>query len=321
MVEYFRGKKAQRRYPMSAIYALAGRSRQGHQQQCRTQIQTALERRWVCDQVLALRLKHPVMGLRKCYMQLLRCSQAAGTTLPVGRDIFIQYATSAGLCVVLPRNYTRTTFSTKSHRYYNLLVDYVLTDINQLWVSDITYVRLSDRYYYLTMVMDVYSRRILGYKLAASLHADSCLDALKMALKQRPITDYQHRLVHHSDKGTQYVFNPYTALLEQYNINISMCNSPYENSHMERLNGTIKNEYIIPLQFDTFDALNPALPSLMNRYNTQRLHQELGYQTPQQWEINLLNIPLLQRPKLPIFVEQRTKIFQQQYPLQLSFFS
>jgi hypothetical protein len=306
---------------MSQIYAIAGLSRQAHQQQNHAQAEAHLACQWVIGQVLQVRMLHPVMGLRKIYWLLLRQAQAHGWDMPMGRDRFIAIGVAANLSVSLPKSSTRTTYSLKSLRYDNLLVDRQLTDINQLWVSDITYVRIGDRFEYLSMVMDVYSRRILGYDLSPSLSAEGALRALQMALKARGKTTFEHQLIHHSDRGIQYLSNRYTNLLDTYKVRISLGYSAYENAHMERLNGSIKNEYILPMQPNSFDQLQQWLPKIMERYNTLRPHWELDAYTPTQWELRLKNLPESQRTKLSIFVEHTTKDRQKRFSNQPTLFS
>lgn len=306
---------------MSKLYAMAGLSRQAHHRQSRFQSESDLERRWVIGQVVQMRQLHPIMGLRKLYKLLRHQGLSQGWSMPVGRDKFIAICTQANLVLTLPKSYTRTTQSLKSRQYANLLADYPISDIDQLWVGDITYVRLADRFEYLSMIMDVYSRRVLGYHLASSLCAQGPIKALKMALKTRDKAQYDLKLVHHSDRGTQYLSNSYTDLLTQRQIRISVGHSPYENAHMERLNGTIKNEYILPMKPHSFEQLRSWLPKIIDRYNAMRPHWEIQAFTPIDWELNLKNLSDIQRTIMYIFVEQTTKDRQQQFDNQLSLFS
>lgn len=294
------------------ILGEAGISRQAyHQQQQREQEQQIIES-WVVEVIFAKRKHHPMMGLRKIYFEL--------KSPLIGRDKFFEIGKRLRLTIKQPKSYTRTTFSTKSKRYQNLLVDKTFDDINQVWVSDITYIRIGSSFAYLSMFMDVYSRRVLGFAVSVSLQASLCVKALTMALKSKRIKDYKSQLIHHSDKGTQYIYKGYTDLLEQHGIEISMCNSAFENAHMERLNGIIKNEYIVPLYIDTFEKLSKMLPSIIKRYNEQRPHYELKMQNPIQFETILKDLPKCQRTFLNIFVEEKTKIFQSLFNQQLHLF-
>ena len=118
-----------------------------------------------------------------------------------------------------------------------------MIDVNQVWVTDITYFRILDRFYYISLMMDLYSRKVISYCAAPTLEAIHSLDVLKNALLNRALTSYEG-LIHHSDKGVQYFYNPYTELLEKNKIKISTCAMVLENSHAERLNSIIKNEYL-----------------------------------------------------------------------------
>lgn len=294
------------------ILSEAGISRQAfHQHQQSEQAQRIIED-WVIDTIFAKRKFHPMMGLRKIYSEL--------KTPLVGRDKFFEIGKKFRLNITQPKSYTRTTFSTKSNRYQNLLIDKTFDDINQIWVSDITYIRIGSSFAYLSMIMDVYSRRIVGFAVSLSLQATLCVEALAMALKSKKIKDYKDQLIHHSDKGTQYIYKGYTDLLEQHHIQISMCNSAFENAHMERLNGIIKNEYIVPLHIDTFEKLGKTLPSIIKRYNEQRPHYELKMLNPIQFETILKDLPKCQRTLLNIFVEEKTKFFQSYVKKQLQLF-
>ena len=297
---------------MKTVLAESGVSKQAYHQHKVQQGALHLERHWVINQILHKRRRHPVMGLKKIHAGL--------ESSLVGRDKFIEIGMAANLNISLPKSYTRTTFSTKSKRYMNLLVDKNFDDINQIWVTDITYFRMGEQFVYLCFLMDVYSRCIVGHQVATSLQAQLCMDTLNKALKTRKIENYQPQLIHHSDKGTQYIFNDYTDLLDKKSIQISMCNSAYENAHMERLNGIIKNEYLVPLKIKSFEQLSKELNKAVKSYNEDRPHWEIDALTPCQFELNLKTLPKCQRTILNMFVESKTKIFQQSLKNQLVLF-
>jgi putative transposase len=298
---------------LKSILEEAGVSKQAFAQHKIQEQDADLHRNWVINQILEKRRQHPVMGLKKIFKSL---------EVPlVGRDKFIEIGMNANLNISLPKNYTRTTFSTKSKRYQNLLVDKAFDDINQIWVTDITYFRIGENFTYICLIMDVYSRRIIGYQAATSLHAQLCMDTLNRALKTRKTEDYKEQLIHHSDKGTQYIFNDYTNLLDKKNIQISMCNSAYENAHMERLNGIIKNEYLVHYNIKSFEQLIYMLPKAVKAYNEDRIHWELdNFLCPIQFEKSLNELPKCQRTILNIFVEEKTKAFQELWKNQLVLF-
>ena len=236
---------------------------------------------------------HPGMGLRTMYEML----QPDG----IGRDGFVALGLQEGFRVKSIEKQTRTTYSVKSNRYKNLLGDEEFDGINQLWSSDITYFHLSDRFFYIVFIMDVYSRRIVGYSLADNMRAENNLEALQQSLKLRGIKDYGGRLIHHSDKGSQYVSDDYTALLDQYGIRISMCNEVYENTHIERVNDTIKNQYLKRWSVKDVKELARKLTDAVKAYNEQRPHQSLNGMSPVEYEKYLKTIQNNKRKKMTIY--------------------
>jgi len=153
--------------------------------------------------------------------------------------------------------------------------------------------------------MDVYSRKIIGHYASASLVALANVAALKLALKTRK-GQMLNQLIHHSDKGTQYVFSEYVQLLQNNNIQISMANTVYENSHSERLNGIIKNEYLSHRNIQTLQQLIKHLDRDVKLYNQDRPHWELNMMSPIEYEEYLLKTPKCQRTKMSIYVDSNT---------------
>jgi len=149
---------------------------------------------------------------------------------------------------------------------------------NQLWVSDITYIRTGNEFSYLFLITDGYSRKIVGHHLSKDLSADACVCALKMALKYNPI---RHNLIHHSDRGIQYCSSKYTGLLEQSHIHISMTESgdPLENAVAERVNGILKDE-LLEKKYDSFALAQQAIAVAISVYNYHRPHSSLNMLTP-----------------------------------------
>jgi putative transposase len=308
--DYFRSNRKDSKVKMGELYALEKLSRQAHAQHRSKVLSNALDEQQVLDQIARLRIKHPMLGLKKLYHKL--------NPVSMGRDRFIALAVSANLGIERPRNHRRTTFSTKSNRYQNLLSDLVVDDINQVWVSDITYFWVVDRFYYLVLIMDVYSRRVVGYHASASLLASANVAALGLALRTRRNSDLSH-LIHHSDKGTQYVFSEYVQLLEDHQIRISMANVVLENSHSERLNGIIKNEYLTQRDIRSLPQLVKHLDRDVRLYNQDRPHWELDMMSPVEYESYLLNTPKCQRTKMKIYVDRDT-IRKQKFANQLVLF-
>jgi transposase InsO family protein len=236
---------------------------------------------------------HPGMGLRTIY-EMLQPDD-------IGRDGFIALGLQEGFRLKSIEKQTRTTYSVKSNRYKNLLGEEEFDGINQLWSSDITYFHLLDKLYYIVFIMDVYSRRIVGYSLADNMRAENNLFALHQALRLRGIKDYEDHLIHHSDKGSQYISDDYTALLEQYGIRISMCNEVYENTHIERVNDTIKNQYLKRWNINNAKELAQRLADAVKAYNEQRPHQSLNGKSPVEYEKYLKAIENNKRKKMTIY--------------------
>jgi hypothetical protein len=221
---------------MNDVFALCGISRQAHFQALQRHLQEQQKAVLYVRSMEQVRQIHPGMGLRTMYEML----QPEG----IGRDGFVALGLQEGFRLKTVEKQTRTTYSVKSRRYGNLLGDIEFNGINQLWSSDITYLYCLDQFFYIVLIMDIYSRRLIGYNLSDNMRAENNLSALQMALALRGIESYQHSLIHHSDKGTQYASDAYTEVLERHAIRISMCNEVYENTHIERVNDTIKNQYL-----------------------------------------------------------------------------
>lgn len=230
-----------------------------------------------------VRLEHPGMGLRTMYEMLLPDG--------IGRDAFVTLGLQEGFRLKSVEKYTRTTYSVKSSRYGNLLAGKVFSGLNQLWSSDITYYYVESCFYYIVLVMDVYSRRIIGYSIADNLRAENNLAALKMALEIRGISNYDYTLIHHSDKGTQYASDAYTKLLEDYKISVSMCREVYENTHIERLNGTIKNQYLNRWNIQNLKELKQKLMQTIYKYKNLRPHNSPDQLSSIYYEQKLEKIP------------------------------
>ena len=184
--------------------------------------------------------------------------------------------------LVKPRKrYVRTTDSKHGFRtYLNLVEDFEPTGINQLWVSDITYIRTVRGFLYLALITDAYSRKIVGYDISDSLELEGALRALRQALKSLPA---DHQLIHHSDRGIQYCSHAYVNKLESRGIKISMASKGncYENAMAERVNGILKGEYYLNQTFKMKTLAIKACKQAVNIYNNYRLHMSLGYNTPE----------------------------------------
>ncbi len=187
-----------------------------------------------------------------------------------------------------------TTDSNHSERIYeNLARDLSVTGINQLWVADITYIQLSREYVYLAVVMDVYSRRCVGWELGRNIDTRLTLGALQKALETRG--PGLEGLVHHSDQGVQYASREYVKCLEEHGIRVSMSRrgNPYDNAFAESFMKTLKYEEVYLNEYDTFkEALENIERFIDEVYNQKRLHSSIGYKSPIDYEktLNINNV-------------------------------
>jgi putative transposase len=193
------------------------------------------------------------------------------------------------LLCVRKRKFVVTTDSAHGRRVYpNLAGKMSVTDIDQLWVADITYIRLQDEFVFLAVVLDACSRRVIGWALERTLEDELTLAALRMALSQRAI---QPGLVHHSDRGSQYASTDYTDLLKSQGIEISMSRkgNPWDNAACESFMKTLKYEEVLRSEYrDLGEARRSIIQFVEQVYNETRLHSALGYRPPAEFEQALL---------------------------------
>jgi transposase InsO family protein len=270
---------------------MQGITKQSHHKSLRRQQWHEQLQESLLESVDTLRKEHPRMGAKKLY----RLLQPEG----MGRDKFIELLMEHGYGVRRSRNYMRTTRAGHYH-YPNLINGKQLTDVNQLWVSDITFFWLNQKWYYLTFITDVYSRKIVGYAIDHSLHAQANIRALRMALKKTKSCSLES-LVHHSDRGSQYIHKDYIKLLNNNDIQISMGNKAWENAHAERINGIIKNEYLNYYEIKTFEDLVKKTQKAVKLYNYNRPHGKLiNMKSPNQFEKYIQQIEMKNKPELVI---------------------
>jgi len=234
----------------------------------------------VLQEIYKIRQFHKQLGGRKLYDKLQPFLKEHG--IKMGRDALFTILADNSLLI---KRRKRNAYTTNSfhwlRKYPNLINEFKPTAINQLWVSDITYLRISTGFLYISLITDAYSRKIVGYNIAKSLEAVETTKALKMALNE--LKEKPEKLIHHSDRGIQYCCYDYTGLLIKNDIKISMteCGDPLENALAERMNGILKLEYMEHFNNDTLALACQNLEQSVYLYNTDRPHFSLGLNTPQ----------------------------------------
>ena len=199
-----------------------------------------------------------------------------------GRDKLFDLLRSNRLLIKPLRSYTKTTYSKHwLKKYSNLIRQKNVTAPNQVWVSDITYIKTDEGYNYLSLVTDKFSRKIVGYDLSESLKAEGATRALQMAIEQG---ESQPGLIHHSDRGLQYCSYEYQQILRDHQIQPSMTEQydPYENALAERMNGILKTEFLLESGFPTSSLARLAIEEAVDTYNSIRPHLSLNMKTPQE---------------------------------------
>ena len=228
-----------------------------------------------------IRRYQPRIGGKKLY-KLLKpdLDKLEGGT--IGRDKFFDILRERKLLVKRRKKYVRTTDSYhRFHKYKNRLKERLLTAPNQAYASDITYLRTREGFVYLFLQTDIYSRLITGWELSNSLAIEGAVKALKMTIKQCPETE---KVIHHSDKGIQYCSDEYVKILKDNKMEISMTeeNHCYENALAERVNGILKEEFLLDEEFANRAEALKAVKEAIASYNTRRPHWSLNLFTPQQ---------------------------------------
>lgn len=237
----------------------------------------------IIESVRSFRVKQQRVGTRKLHQMLQDQLKPHG--ISIGRDkLFDLLACNNMLIRRRKRRRPVTTDSNHSLRKYpDLIAGMEASYANQIWVSDITYLSLAKGFCYLSLVTDVYSRKIVGYCLYPTLHRQGPLMALKMALETRTKSIF-YKTIHHSDRGIQYCSKEYIDLLRSNDTAISMTQNgdPAENAIAERVNGILKTEFLLDRQFSSYVDAAMAVKEAVETYNQLRLHSSRGFFTPDQ---------------------------------------
>ena len=257
---------------------VAGMSRQNYYKGRIRRMRQKVDEDLILSLVRRERQVQPNLGSRKLLYMLRDEFIKAGVS--IGRDRFFGLLGRHKLLIERRSRRVRTTNSRHGFEVYkNLLKEAVLTSPNEVLVSDITYIRTGEGYMYLALVMDAYSRTIVGYDCSDSLESEGALRALSMALRQLPSGS---EAIHHSDRGCQYCSRAYIQKLKRRGLRVSMTedNHCYENSQAERLNGILKHEYGLGGCFLRKSDVLCAVHEAVSLYNYRRPHQSIGYRCP-----------------------------------------
>lgn len=255
-----------------------GFSRQSYYKKKSSRLDRNADLKKVRDIVVRIRCSMPRIGTRKLYFLIKE--ELSILNINMGRDVLFKFLKAEHLLIKPKRSYVKTTDSTHWMRKYpNIAKDIVVTAPEQLWVSDITYIKTDKGYEYLSLVTDAYSKKIMGYQLLDNLTTQGPLTALEIALKNRK---YTHQLTHHSDRGLQYCSADYIKKLNENNVQISMTEKgdPYENAIAERINGILKYEFLIVDGFKNHQEARKVIEESIEIYNQKRPHMSCQMLTP-----------------------------------------
>jgi putative transposase len=236
-------------------------------------------------EIHAIKEKHSLYGYRRVTHQLKRKGHK------VNHKTVLKMMRQEKLIVVKKRFKPKTTHSNHNlKRYPNLLLDFEPKAINQVWVTDITYIYIGNKFAYLALVMDRYSRRIVGWELSWNVDTQLTLSALHRAVALRGVENIKG-CIHHSDHGVQYLSASYINKLNDLGMLPSMgeVGNSYDNAHAESLNKTIKYEEVYPNEYETFEEAYNAIKKYVEVYNEDRLHSKIGYKPPIEFE-QILNM-------------------------------
>ena len=244
------------------------------------------------EQIEHIHEEFPGYGYRRIQRELKRRGQT------VNEKRIRRVMKKFGLRPITWRSFVRTTDSRHALPIYpNRIKNRLVRAVNEVWVADLTYIRIRSSFVYLAALLDLYSRRIIGWAISKRIDSELCLTALQMALEHRPA----HGCIHHSDRGVQYASARYVTVLRQHKVEISMSGkaNPYDNAFMESFYKTLKYEEVHLWNYETYEDVIERLPFFLEEvYNRKRLHSSIGYVPPVEFEAAVLNMKPADRPVL-----------------------
>lgn len=265
---------------LTKLCRLFGKTRQAFYDHAWRDNDDHFEEAVIIDLVKHVRRTLPKVGSLKL-LHILR-DDLALHGISIGRDSFFALLKKNNLLIKRKKRYAVTTDSNHPYKKWSDLVKGLQIQApEQVWVSDITYLRTTGNFIYLSLITDAYSRKIVGYHLSQNLKAQGCLISLNKAIKAR-VTN--NPLIHHSDRGIQYCCEPYVSTLQENNITISMTQdgSPYDNAMAERVNGILKAELNLEKIFNSYSEAVAVVHHAVDVYNRLRPHMSISNLTPNQ---------------------------------------
>lgn len=251
---------------MSQLFQYVGISRQAIAQYCKRQEVFDSKVHCLLTEVEELRKEHPGCGVEKMYYTL--------DPAFLGRDRFVELFMDLGFRLKKQINHKRTTYAVAT-KYTNLIKGLSISAPGVVWQSDITYYDVNNKFYYVVFIIDVYTKIIVGHNVSDNMRATANVKAMQMAL-----ANYKAPSIHHSDRGGQYLYSEYISLLKDHECKISMCKSSQDNAYAERINRTIKEEYLDYWKPSDFKQLRRYTQQAVDHYNSNRLHNNLDRMIP-----------------------------------------
>jgi putative transposase len=264
---------------LERLCRLFGKSRQAFYDHSWRRNDDTMQQAVIVDLVRSVRKKLPKVGTIKLLYMLKDDFCAHG--ISIGRDCFFSLLRDHDLLVKQKKRFVRTTMSNHHFKKWpDLSGSIVVTAVDQLWVSDITYLTTRNGFIYLSLITDVYSRKIIGYHLSQHLKAQGCLITLRKAISS---INADAAVIHHSDRGIQYCCDAYIEALQNHNITISMTQSgsPYDNAIAERVNGILKTELKLDSIFESYGDAVSTVHQAIDAYNRIRPHMSCDNLTPE----------------------------------------